>query len=259
MEEGDGDGEAGLYYRQLASIRETQVLNMNVNCQHLSNFPLSRRLYYQLVRYPQEIVPIMDLVAHQEYKAIAGDLAEAELAGNRIQVRPFNLKDVHKLRDLDPTNIDQLVAVQGMVTRVSPVIPDLKQGFFRCTVCGETTDVLIARGRIEEPETCGHCRTKLSMELVHNRCLFSDKQMVRLQETPDEIPEGETPQAVTLFAFDDLVDSVRPGDRVEVTGIFRAVPKRVNPKMRSVRSVYRTCAPPAALHLKSLSMACGWG
>lgn len=28
--------------------------------------------------------------------------------------------------------------------------------------------------------------------------------------------------------------------RVEVTGIFRAVPKRVNPKMRVVRSVYKT-------------------
>jgi len=36
------------------------------------------------------------------------------------------------------------------------------------------------------------------------------------------------------------VDSVRPGDRVEVTGIFRAIPKRVNPKMRSLRSVYKT-------------------
>lgn len=28
--------------------------------------------------------------------------------------------------------------------------------------------------------------------------------------------------------------------RVEVTGIFRAVPKRVNPKQRVVRSVYKT-------------------
>jgi DNA replication licensing factor MCM4 len=65
-------------------------------------------------------------------------------------------------------------------------------------------------------------------------------QMIRLQETPDEIPEGETPHSVTLFAFDSLVDAVRPGDRVEVTGIFRAVPRRQNPKMRVVRSVYKT-------------------
>lgn len=129
-----------------------------------------------------------------------------------------------------------------MVTRASPVVPDLKQGFFTCTVCGQSTEVMIDRGRIDEPTTCPNtnCRTKFSMEMVHNRCVFADKQMIRLQETPDEIPEGEIPQAVTLFAFDDLVDSVRPGDRVEVTGIFKAIPKRVNPKMRTVRSVYKT-------------------
>ena len=43
-------------------------------------------------------------------------------------------------------------------------------------------------------------------------CLFTDKQLVRLQETPDEIPEGETPHTVSIFAYDDLVDSLRPGE-----------------------------------------------
>ena len=75
------------------------------------------------------------------------------------------------------------------------------------------------------------------MELVHNRCWFADKQMIKLQEAPENIAEGETPTTVTLYAFDDLVDVGRPGDRVEVTGIFRAVPIRANPRRRSVNSV----------------------
>lgn len=28
------------------------------------------------------------------------------------------------------------------------------------------------------------------MELINNRCMFSDKQLIRVQETPDEVPEG---------------------------------------------------------------------
>lgn len=64
--------------------------------------------------------------------------------------------------------------------------------------------------------------------------------MVRVQETPGEVPAGETPASVVLFAYDGLVDAVRPGDRVEVTGIFRAMARRVNPKIRRVKSVYRT-------------------
>ncbi|CAM9403793.1 unnamed protein product [Heterosigma akashiwo] len=99
---------------------------------------------------------------------------------------------------------------------------------------------MIDRGRIDEPRQCAACHQRLAAELVHNRCHFADKQLVRLQETPDEIPEGETPHSVTLFCFDDLVDAVRPGDRVEVTGIFRAAPKRPNPKRRTVGALYRT-------------------
>merc|ERR1712241_601898 len=38
----------------------------------------------------------------------------------------------------------------------------------------------------------------------------------------------------------ELVDSVQPGDRVAVTGIYRAVPHRSNPKMRNLHSVYKT-------------------
>jgi len=42
-----------------------------------------------------------------------------------------------------------------------------------------------------------------------------------VQETPDEIPQGETPTTLSVFAFDGLVDTLRPGDRVEITGVFK--------------------------------------
>jgi DNA replication licensing factor MCM4 len=64
--------------------------------------------------------------------------------------------------------------------------------------------------------------------------------LIRLQETPDEVPEGETPYTVSIFAFDSLVDTVRPGDRIEVTGIYRAIPRRSNPHMRTLKTIYRT-------------------
>ncbi|XWS40080.1 hypothetical protein CRYUN_Cryun18bG0109600 [Craigia yunnanensis] len=40
-------------------------------------------------------------------------------------------------------------------------------------------------------------------------------QIVRLQETPDEIPEGGTPHTVSLLMHDKLVDAGKPRDRVE--------------------------------------------
>lgn len=45
---------------------------------------------------------------------------------------------------------------------------------------------------------------------------FADKQIIKLQETPDEIPEGGTPHTVSVLMHDKLVDAGKPGDRVEV-------------------------------------------
>lgn len=54
------------------------------------------------------------------------------------------------------------------------------------------------------------------------------------------MPAGQTPHTTIVYAHNDLVDKVQPGDRVTVTGIYRATPLRVNPRMRNVKSVYKT-------------------
>ena len=60
------------------------------------------------------------------------------------------------------------------------------------------------------------------MRLIHNRCKYIGKQIIKLQEAPEEMPAGETPHSIPLHAYGNLVDAIQPGDRVNVTGIFRA-------------------------------------
>ena len=60
------------------------------------------------------------------------------------------------------------------------------------------------------------------------------------QENPNAIPEGETPHALTMVAYDDMVDAAKPGDRVTVTGIYTAQPLRVNPRQRAIKSIFKT-------------------
>ena len=72
--------------------------------------------------------------------------------------------------------------------------------------------------------------------------------MVKLQESPDDMPPGQTPHTVIVYAHDDLVDAVQPGDRVYVTGIYRAVPMRVNPKVRFKTQYCYCCSSRYLLH-----------
>jgi DNA replication licensing factor MCM4 len=102
--------------------------------------------------------------------------------------------------------------------------------------------VEIDRGKIDEPGRCPRdvCNSVGTMSLVHNRCEFADRQVIRLQETPDAVPDGQTPHTVSLSVYDELVDVAKPGDRLVVTGIFRSVPVRVNPRQRTMKSLFKT-------------------
>ena len=95
-------------------------------------------------------------------------------------------------------------------------------------------------GRILEPTFCVNCEQRDTFEPNFNASIFSDKQHVKVQETPESVPEGETPQTIHLCAYEDLVDDVRPGDRVEITGIYKAMGVRVNSWKRTLKNVYRT-------------------
>jgi DNA replication licensing factor MCM4 len=177
---------------------------------------------------PTEPAPVIDLVAEVEQR--------------QYKVLPFGLDKTINMRDLDPADMDKLVSIKGLVIRTTPVIPDMKEAFFKCSVCSHSIFVGIDRGKIAEPTACPReqCKSKNSMDIVHNRCMFADKQVIKLQETPDSVPDGQTPHSVSLCVYDELVDVCKAGDRIQATGVFRCNPVRVNPRMRTIKSLFKT-------------------
>lgn len=65
-------------------IVETQLIAFNLDCRNLADF--DPELYNQLVQYPQEVIPILDIVINDEAAAINAAQDNEELP-NRIQVR----------------------------------------------------------------------------------------------------------------------------------------------------------------------------
>ena len=229
---------------------------LNVDTQHMRDHnAVTCKAAEALRRHPQEMIPLMDRVV----SAIADEQfnQEGHLTRDQLtfRVRPFHLAKVSSMRDLNPkgiylrtmtradlphTDIDQLVATKGLIIRTSNIIPDPKQGFFRCEVCRATATSNIDRGTITEPTVCPNCQMQHSMKIVHNRGIYTDKQVVKLQETPDCVPDGQTPHTVSVYVYNSLVDTCRPGDRVEVTGIFRAAPNRPSPGRSEQLAQFRT-------------------
>eukprot|EP00124_Ichthyophonus_hoferi_P000539 Ihof_evm17s20 gene=Ihof_evmTU17s20 len=220
-------------YRKLMETTKLEGLDfINLDCSHLYTF--DRTIYSKVVQFPSEVIPIIDICAAGLYE----EWCDGE--PNFLTTRPFNLQDETTMRNLNPDDVDKLVAIRGMVIRCTPVVPDMHMAFFRCIMCKFTTETALNSGRIAEPESCTNCNSKNTMEIIHNRSSFLDKQVVKLQESPEIIPAGQTPQTVLLLCYDEFVDIVQPGDRVEVTGIFRANTLRPNKNQRTIRAIFKT-------------------
>lgn len=225
----------GKYMREIHNVIEIEGESLDVDAQDLYGYDTD--LYTKMLRYPLEVLAIFDIVLMDMVSRIN------PLFEKHIQARIFNLKTSTCMRNLNPSDIEKMISLKGMIIRSTAIIPEIREAVFKCLVCGHYTEpIVVDRGRISEPTVCGkqECLAKNSMSLVHNRCRFADKQIVRLQETPDEIPEGGTPHTVSLLMHDKLVDTGKPGDRVHVTGIYRAMTVRVGSTQRTVKSVFKT-------------------
>ncbi|KAG2441090.1 hypothetical protein HXX76_003942 [Chlamydomonas incerta] len=210
-------------------------------------------LYDTLVDFPREVHCVLDEVVRE---VAVHDLAyEPELEDRQqamdlcmLVCRPYNLAAVKHIRDLDPSDIDKLVCIKGMVTRTSAIIPNLRYAVFECASCGAEVAAPNVSGRVEDPTACAACKKKFSMVLQHNKGQYTDKQLVKMQESPNDIPEGETPMGVSLYSYDTLVDVARPGDRVTITGIYRAAPVRANPRQAALYAMFRTYVDVVHVH-----------
>lgn len=65
-----------------------------------------------------------------------------------IQIRLCNMRKVYKIRDLDPSHIDKLITIKGIVIRNSDIIPEMKEACFKCHKCHATEMVYVIMGKI---------------------------------------------------------------------------------------------------------------
>merc|ERR1719478_1897678 len=54
--------------------------------------------------------------------------------------------------------------------------------------------------------------------------VYKDSQKFFIQETPENSPPGQIPRSIEVICEGDLADKVKPGDRVQVIGVYKSFP-----------------------------------
>jgi len=74
------------------------------------------------VNYPAEVTSLLD----NEARYVLAQLFPDQDPGGfeHFVTKPHNLVETKVIRDLNPSDINKLISVSGMITRTSNVIPD---------------------------------------------------------------------------------------------------------------------------------------
>lgn len=200
------------------------------------------QLYTHTTQHPTECLQMMSAVAEEVYRDVLLHRHGITVPEDSlITVAAKKLPTMCTLKELSPGHIEQLLAIKGMVIRVSKVIPEIRVACFQCWNCQyQERSVSGDKGRIFEPTRCSHCGKMYSFKLQHNLSLYEDKQLVKLQESPEHVSDGETPISIGVVVYGNMVDAVVPGDRLVVTGIYRSTPIRLNANTRIIKSIFST-------------------
>jgi DNA replication licensing factor MCM3 len=132
-------------------------------------------------------------------------------------------------RSLSASLLGRIVAVQGIVTSCSLPRPKLMQSFHFCkaTEMAFTREYrdMITPGN-DVPMSNAYPTEDGSgnpLTTVYQNCNYKESQSLIVQEMPELSPAGQLPRSISILLEDDLVDKVKPGDRIEIVGMYKSL------------------------------------
>lgn len=223
-------GDDGLEKKPGSSL-DALLQRISISLDDLREF--DRAYWTGILNSPAHFVP----AAEKALTELATSLNDVPAVDSLSAKQPWRLSfkgsfGSHALspRTLDSHFLNKLVSLEGIVTKTSLVRPKIirsvhfaeKTGRFHYRDYTDSTTTLTTR--IPTPAiypTEDQDGNKLTTE--YGYCTYMDHQRITVQEMPEMAPAGQLPRSVDIILDDDLVDKTKPGDRVNVVGVFKSL------------------------------------
>ncbi|KAM3411131.1 hypothetical protein ACQJBY_003020 [Aegilops geniculata] len=235
----DQDVGKGVYMQAVRDMVQSKRHRLTIGMDDLRNHNLD--LARRVIRSPGEFMqPASDAVTEVARNLDPKFLKE----GERVLVGftgPFGFHRVTP-RDLMSSFIGTMVCVEGIVTKCSLVRPKVVKSVHYCpaTMAFMSREYRDITSFVGLPTGSVYPTRDENGNLLvteYGMCQYKDHQTLSMQEVPENAAPGQLPRTVDVIVEDDLVDCCKPGDRVSIVGLYKALPGK---SKGSVSGVFRT-------------------
>ncbi|XP_030751997.1 DNA replication licensing factor Mcm2 [Sitophilus oryzae] len=205
-----------IYKEKIRRMCENNQSSIVVEFPHLAN--KEHVLAYFLPEAPFQMLEIFDEVAKD---IVLSMYPSYDRVTNEIHVRIADLPLIEELRTFRKLHVNQLVRTLVVVTATTGVLPQLSVVKFDCNKCGFILGPFTQTQDHEvQPGSCPECQSSGPFTINMEQTIYRNYQKITLQESPGRIPAGRVPRSKDCILLADLCDRCKPGDEVDVTGIY---------------------------------------
>ncbi|KAL8038117.1 hypothetical protein ABFX02_11G083400 [Erythranthe guttata] len=209
----NGDFE---YLRQISEMVSVNKCSLEIDYKQF--IYIHPNIAIWLADAPQSVLEVMEDVAnkivfqlHPNYNKIS----------QKIYVRITNLPVYDQIRNIRQIHLNTMIRIGGVVTRRSGVFPQLQQVKYDCNKCGAILGPFFQNSYSEvKVGSCPECQSKGPFTVNVEQTVYRNYQKLTLQESPGIVPAGRLPRYKEVILLNDLIDCARPGEEIEVTGIY---------------------------------------
>ncbi|KAK4535058.1 hypothetical protein CDCA_CDCA03G1083 [Cyanidium caldarium] len=167
----------------------------------------------EMLRIFDDTALLVTLALYPAYKSIQREV--------HVRIADLPIRDA--LRDIRQVHLNCLIKVSGVVTKRGSVLPQLRVVKLNCQRCGALLEPNVTNAAHPEHSVrhCSQCDSRGPFTINSAQTMYGNYQKMVVQEPPGTVPPGRLPRYKEVVCTADLVDVARPGDLVEVTGIYR--------------------------------------
>ncbi|KAG9011009.1 MCM DNA helicase complex subunit [Tulasnella sp. JGI-2019a] len=217
------------YNDDIIAMLNADGIRLLVNIDDIRTY--NRDFAHGLLKHPSEYLPALEMGLNDRVTALH-DLAKHDINGKEFKIGLRGSFGDHHLspRTLRANHLGNMLSLEGIVTRCSLVRPKMLKSVHYCQATSafhsreyrdattiSATAVPTTSMTPQEDDEGNPLTTEYGM------CTFKDHQRISIQEMPERAPPGRLPRSVDVILDDDLVDCCKPGDRIQLVGMYKSM------------------------------------